>query len=333
MNSLADTHTGSGWKDDDFQQPKTEQDEPSKVYPLVSIGIPVYNGEKYAAEAIRSAQAQDYPNLEIIISDNASTDSTPVIIKTLADEDPRIRVIWQETNVGAAANFNAVLDESKGEYTMWLAADDLIEPSYIRRSVEILSTRPEVIGVYSNARRIDDSGDQVGDYETSMSALRLDHPDAAVRARDAIKGFPAVAVFGVMRRDAMMATGKHGDYIGGDRVLVMELALLGQLVRIDEELFARRIHPDAYSSLVEKGARARWFGGADANPGNADIVRIRKHLDGLRSLAPDSRVRRQGSIAVLTWLPWTLAKSHSFNAVQRVLMLVGKEIDRTKFEA
>lgn len=300
--------------------------------PLVTVGIPVYNGERYVREAISSVCNQTYRNLEILVADNASTDSTVAILHELAAKDDRIRLILNPENLGAASNFNLVLDQGKGEHTVWVASDDLIEPAYISRAVEILNRRPEVVGVYSNARRIDENGTTVGNYSESVARARLDDPDAAVRVGDSILGFPAVVVFGVMRRSTMMATGKHGDYIGGDRVLVMELALLGQLARIDDELFARRVHAEAYSSLVNTAAKATWFGGADARSGLADYVRVKHHVEAVRKLAPDARSRRRGYFTSLVSLPIMLLKHHAVAAYVRVLRLFGKELDLTRFD-
>lgn len=300
--------------------------------PLVTVGIPVYNGERYVREAVQSVIEQDYRQLEILISDNGSTDGTVAILEELAATDQRIRLLLNPENAGAARNFNLVLDEGRGDYTVWVASDDRIEPEYISQAVKILETRPDAIGVYSNAVRIDENGTIVGDYSDSVARARLDHPDAAVRVRDSILGFPAVVVFGVMRRDAMMKTGKHGDYIGGDRVLVMELALLGRLVRIEEALFARRVHPDAYSSISNKSAKAKWFGGSDARPGRADYIRIKKHLAAVQALSPDQRTRRHGYLTSLVLLPLMLLKHHLVNWFVKALGLLGKEIDRTKYQ-
>src|SRR5581483_12411158 len=98
--------------------------------PLVSIGLPVYNG-KHLREALNSLQSQTYKNIEIIISDNASTDSTAKICRTYL-RDSRIKYIRQKANIGAAKNFNFVLSKAKGEYFMWAAGDDVWNENYIK---------------------------------------------------------------------------------------------------------------------------------------------------------------------------------------------------------
>ena len=95
--------------------------------PLVSIGIPTHNRERLVSRAIESALHQDYPHIEIVISDNASTDSTPEICRRYSQERPNVRYIQQTQNVGATKNFDAVLQRSSGEFFMWLGDDDWLD--------------------------------------------------------------------------------------------------------------------------------------------------------------------------------------------------------------
>ena len=95
--------------------------------PAVSIGMPVYNGEKYIREALDSLLAQTFENFELIISDNCSTDGTSHICKEYTSRDSRIRYIRQDTNIGPIANFEFVLQEARGEFFMWAACDDYLE--------------------------------------------------------------------------------------------------------------------------------------------------------------------------------------------------------------
>src|SRR3982751_485615 len=99
--------------------------------PKVSIGLPVYNGELHLALALDSILAQTYGDFEIVISDNGSTDGTESICRRYAAADPRIRYERNETNRGAAWNYNHVFELSRGEYFKWMAHDDLIEPNYL----------------------------------------------------------------------------------------------------------------------------------------------------------------------------------------------------------
>src|SRR4029453_11577973 len=97
--------------------------------PKVSIGLPVYNGEPHLRGAIESVLGQDYSNLELIISDNASTDGTWDLCRGFAERDSRVRMYHNDTNIGAAAKFNRVFELASGPYFVWAAHDDLLHPT------------------------------------------------------------------------------------------------------------------------------------------------------------------------------------------------------------
>src|SRR3989442_1198286 len=97
--------------------------------PLVSIGLPIYNGERYLRQALDSLLSQAYENFELIVSDNASDDATPEICAAYAARDARIKYFRAPTNMGAVWNFNRVFELAGGEFFMWAAHDDLWHPS------------------------------------------------------------------------------------------------------------------------------------------------------------------------------------------------------------
>ena len=117
--------------------------------PRVSIGMPVYNGERYLRSAIESILAQTFQDFELIISDNASTDNSLSICQEFADQDKRIRIIEQSKNIGAMANFNFVAKEARGEYFKWAAADDLCAPQFIEKCIEVLDRDSELAWCHS----------------------------------------------------------------------------------------------------------------------------------------------------------------------------------------
>lgn len=98
---------------------------PAKEAPKVTIGIPTRNRAEYVARAIRSALAQTYENIEVVISDNASADNTVRAIEEI--RDPRIVLIKQSTNIGMVGNFNACLNGARGELFLMLSDDDILE--------------------------------------------------------------------------------------------------------------------------------------------------------------------------------------------------------------
>ena len=94
--------------------------------PKLSIGLPVYNVAKFVCATIDSLLAQTYTDFELIICDNASTDGTLAIAQEYADRDPRVRIHRNPTNVGASKNYEIAVDQLRGEYFKWQAADDLV---------------------------------------------------------------------------------------------------------------------------------------------------------------------------------------------------------------
>lgn len=111
---------------------------------LVSIGIPTYNRAAMLRRSIESALCQDYPMIEIIVSDNASTDDTQDICREFSKKDDRVKYVTQPSNIGAVANFAEVLKRASGEYFMWLGDDDWIDVSYVSHCVSLLRADPEV---------------------------------------------------------------------------------------------------------------------------------------------------------------------------------------------
>ena len=127
-----------------------------KKHPKVSIGMPVFNGQPYITNAINSLLAQTYKNFELIISDNASTDSTEEICRAYTENDTRISYTRKKNNVGAFSNFQTVLASSTGEYFMWAAADDVWDPTWL----EVLITncvKYQCI-TFGRVRQIDSDG-------------------------------------------------------------------------------------------------------------------------------------------------------------------------------
>ena len=125
--------------------------------PVVSIGMPVYNGEKYIREALDSLLAQTFSNFELIISDNASTDATKAICEEYVRNDPRIRYVRQSENRGALANFKFVLNQAKGEFFMWAAADDRWNEHWIESIYIHICSKKHIAG-YGRLATIDEHG-------------------------------------------------------------------------------------------------------------------------------------------------------------------------------
>jgi glycosyltransferase involved in cell wall biosynthesis len=214
--------------------------------PIVSIGMPVFNGEKYLKQALDSILAQTYKDFELIISDNASTDRTQQICRVYASRDGRIHYYRNKRNLGAPRNFNRVFKLSQGKYFKWAAYDDIIAPEYLEKCVDILVKDPSVVLCHSRTGRINEIGVLVGNYDHKM---KMDSVKPHERFGDLIdlKRNPCWPIFGVTYASIMKMTPLHGDYLGADGNLLAELSLYGRIYEIPEYLFFRRDHPQAYT--------------------------------------------------------------------------------------
>ena len=231
----------------------------SEDKPCVSIGLPVYNGERYLEKTLSSILAQTFSDFELIISDNGSTDKTEEICKIYATKDSRIHYHRNETNLGAAKNYNLTFQLSSGKYFKWVAHDDLYAPEYLERCVEILNREPEVVLCYSKTNIIDESGDFIEHY---FDGHNFRSPKPAERFRDFLHTHGLCnPVFGLIRASALKKTPLIGNYSSSDRVLLGELVLIGQFYEVSEYLFFRRIHPQRslQANTADSIEIASWF--------------------------------------------------------------------------
>jgi glycosyltransferase involved in cell wall biosynthesis len=137
---------------------------------LVTVGIPIYNDIEYASAAIGDILAQTYQHLEIIISDNCSTDGTEAICRSFASKDARIHYVRQEHNIGPHANFKYLIDKSSGAYFMWAASDDRWHPEFIERLVVSLESDPKAAVAFGPFSEIDERGQALpGEYRFDFS--------------------------------------------------------------------------------------------------------------------------------------------------------------------
>ena len=140
--------------------------------PKVVVAMPVHNSERFLPETIQSISAQEYPNLEIVISDDASTDRTLTLCDSFASNDPRVRIHRHPKRLGWIGNYNSLLKYATGDYFLWVPHDDLYEPHYVRDLVALLETRPDAVLAYSAARKIDVLGRVKGEWP---GAGRMDY--------------------------------------------------------------------------------------------------------------------------------------------------------------
>ena len=231
--------------------------------PRLSIGLPVYNGERFLAEALDALLAQTYTDFELIICDNASTDGTERIARDYVARDPRVRYIRHDHNLGSALNHAGAVDAARGELFKWASDDDLYAPDLLRRCVEALDAESEVVLAHCATAFIDEQGQvtNVEDYP-----LQTDTDDVAARFRSLLYTQGGDDIYGVIRTPVMRAIAPHGSYHHADRVLVAELGLHGRFHQIAEPLYFRRDHPGR-AERAASGLRRRT---ANLDPSRAN---------------------------------------------------------------
>jgi len=215
-----------------------------KPIPRVSIGMPVYNGEKFIRDALDSLLAQTFTDFELIISDNASTDDTEAICRGYAAKDARIRYVRQAENLGAAANFKFVLDEAVGEYFMWAAHDDVFFEHHLAVLVSKHKTCKYVLVSASQIHRELSTGKRfrfnkiesdifcLSQSDAFVSYMRLHHWDVA----------KACLIYGLFRREYMprlREIGARGQDVGDDLLYIYETLLIGPVCYIEDETWLR----------------------------------------------------------------------------------------------
>lgn len=208
--------------------------------PRLSVGLPVYNGERYIRQSIESLLGQSYRDFELVISDNASTDNTGHICREYAKEDSRIHYFRQPHNIGLAPNHNFVVHESRGKLFKWAANDDLYAHTLLERCVAALDEYPDVVLAHSWTAKIDGAGTVTTAFEYPMTTSS---PQAPERFRSVLFDSGGDDDYGVMRIDVLRRTAMKESYHHADHTIIAELVLHGRFYQVPDWLYFRREHP------------------------------------------------------------------------------------------
>lgn len=208
--------------------------------PLVTIGMPIYNAEKYLSFAIESILSQDYEHIELIISDNASTDSSHNICDYFASIDSRIQYTREEINKGSAFNFEKVLKLASGKYFMWAAHDDLFDKTYISKCVSMLDRYPNAIECVSDVMIIDENGMV---KRESYDMLETMNKSLEESIGDMFKVMWWLEMYGLYRTSSIKQHSVDFYRFGSDVTFVLNTILRGDIVKVKEPLFLYRV-PD-----------------------------------------------------------------------------------------
>ncbi len=225
--------------------------------PRVSVGLPVYNGQAYLAEAIESVLGQTFTDFELIVSDNGSSDGTREIAERYAARDPRVRYVRSDTNRGAAWNYRRAFELARGEFFRWAPADDRFAPDSIAVCVAALDANPDAVLCYPKTDLVDAEGRVIETYDDNLDLRSTDAVERFARAMRQI-GLVNV-IYGLMRTQPLGKTRLMGTWVGADEVLVFELALQGQFLELPVSRFYRRIHENAFSQMTSAEDKQAFF--------------------------------------------------------------------------
>ena len=241
----------------------------------------MYNGERFLAQALDSLLAQTVTDLELIISDNASTDGTPALCREYVRRDPRVRYVRQPVNIGAPRNWNAVVHEARGTFFKWASANDTCAPTMLERCVARMQTDPGIVLCQGLTQLVDEDERPIQVYGGDASFDDERPSDRYARVAKQMEMNNAQS--GVIRLDVLRRTGLDRLYPSGDMALMAELALYGKFVVLPEVLLTRRQGAATFSAMKTPLEAHRLFK-PDAKAPMRLLV-VRRHLDALASIA------------------------------------------------
>lgn len=237
--------------------------------PAVSIGLPVYNGERYIKEAIESVLRQLYTDFELLISDNCSTDHTEEICRAYASKDSRIKFWRQSENIGPRNNFIFVMKEAQGIYFSWLAHDDYLKPDFIDELFVMMRNNPALVAVSGDFEAIDGQGTTL--RVEKLSRIRYEIP-WSIRAREFFV-YPMsnsfFVIYGMLQRECALKAFENsprGPLMAANELpFLARMAVCGEIASISSVLRVYRYHDQSWFQLEREALHQSRFMGAIKN--------------------------------------------------------------------
>ncbi|MEQ6902944.1 glycosyltransferase [Nocardioides sp. YIM 152588] len=227
----------------------------------VSVALPVYNGGVAIADTIRSVLAQTHTDIELVISDNASTDDTEEICRDLAGQDSRIVYRRHRDNIGLLNNFRSAAEATSGSFVRWIGDDDVLDPRYVELSLTAFAEDPRRVLVTTQVTYVDQDGREILDASYDPSPLRSPDPVErfAAMLRLLTSGFAVVdPLYGLMRREAAVVDRRN--ILLEDEIFAARLALAGSWAHVASPLARRRRDTRRTGSVAAVLGVPRWQG-------------------------------------------------------------------------
>lgn len=240
--------------------------------PIITVGIPLYNEEKYLASTIESVLNQSLKNISVIISDNCSTDRSYEIAQSYAGKDGRIRAYRHEENKGIPYNFTFALMKAETKYFIWLGAHDMMTPEYLKTGVEYLEKNENVLMVYPDAEWIDQENKFISKLEEDIQTTGLSKKDALNKIINNTDS--GVAVHSIFVTEALKKI-PFGMDVGGEILIFFIMAVYGEIARLNiTGLLFRVVRNETVTERLKRYKDIKILNSSF----NFTIERIKKHL-------------------------------------------------------
>lgn len=247
---------------------------PSSPPPSVSIGLPVYNGARFLPQALESLLGQSFSDIELIVSDNASSDSTQNICTEYAARDARIRYVRQNVNIGAMRNWNFVAKQARGKYFKWSSASDYCAPDMLARCFAAMEAESDIVLCYGQTCLVDQETGELTEYTGNIEVMEDRPHERFSKLCGSLKLNNAYG--GLIRTDALHRTKLNRLYSGGDIILMAELALMGRFRLLPQTLLYRRMGRETSSNELSASDLAVFLDPQKTH--NLDLLHFSTHL-------------------------------------------------------
>jgi len=220
----------------------------SETNQLLSIGMPVFNGEKFLEKSISSLLNQTYENFELLVSDNASNDKTQKICQDFSEKDKRVRYVRHKKNLGSTRNYHYVLEQANKEYFMWAAADDFWEPEFLEKNMSFLKSNKEFVSSVSLVKPFGDneknknsrSPNLLFKIRYKLKPVKIESLDKTFEenVKNLLSKGHSDIMYGVFKTDALKKSVKDIDFgVGYGYAMLLNVLKFGKIKVINEVLF------------------------------------------------------------------------------------------------
>jgi glycosyltransferase involved in cell wall biosynthesis len=260
---------------------------------LVSIGLPVRNAGERVVDVVESVLAQDHPEIELVISDNGSTDDTEDVCRALAASDDRIAYHRQPQNIGLLNNFVRTIEMANGEFFRWIGDDDRLAPTFVSRCLRKFAEDPRLILVTTQISYLEPGGrTQTARYDATpmRSADPVDRVSELLRLLNE-SHLLIDPLYGMVRRTPVAAISRR-NMLREDEVFAVKLALAGPWGHVPEVLARRGRQHDRFKNIARRLDVPTWQSHVSTTLQCVEILRWLRHAD----LSPEQRARARSAV-------------------------------------